>query len=167
MDAIINERKKHQWQNEAQQQNIVLSKLEKKLRKTLIAASFSENFPIFRVSAQNGRGIQELLNGMKNEIHIPVRLPEKLLVMYIDHYISIRGQGTICTGTIVQGQLKINDLIELPAIGEQRKVKSLQMSKRPVLLWVTGWEFALHLFHGVYLMPMMFTFRSLCLFPKP
>uniref|UniRef100_A0A1A9VU31 Tr-type G domain-containing protein n=1 Tax=Glossina austeni TaxID=7395 RepID=A0A1A9VU31_GLOAU len=117
---------------EAQQQNIVLSKLEKKLRKTLIAASFSENFPIFRVSAQNGQGIQELLNGMKNEIHIPVRLPEKPLVMYIDHCFSIRGQGTICTGTIVQGQLKINDLIELPAVGEQRKVKSLQMFKRPV-----------------------------------
>lgn len=40
--------------------------------------------------------------------------------------------GTICTGTIAQGQLKINDFIELPAIGEQRKVKSLQMFKRPV-----------------------------------
>uniref|UniRef100_A0A1B0FDH4 Tr-type G domain-containing protein n=1 Tax=Glossina morsitans morsitans TaxID=37546 RepID=A0A1B0FDH4_GLOMM len=117
---------------EAQQQNIVLTKLEKKLRKALMAASFSENFPIFRVSAQTGQGIQELLNGMKNEIHIPVRLPEKPLVMYIDHCFSIRGQGTICTGTIVQGQLKINDFIELPAIGEQRKVKSLQMFKRPV-----------------------------------
>ncbi|KAL9917002.1 eukaryotic translation elongation factor, selenocysteine-specific isoform 1-T3 [Glossina fuscipes fuscipes] len=123
---------------ETQQQTIVLTKLEKKLRKALIAASFTENFPIFRVSAQNGQGIQELLNGMKNEIHIPVRLPEKPLVMYVDHCFSIRGQGTICTGTIVQGQLKINDFIELPAIGEQRKVKSLQMFKRPVQSAVMG-----------------------------
>uniref|UniRef100_A0A1A9X4Z9 Tr-type G domain-containing protein n=1 Tax=Glossina brevipalpis TaxID=37001 RepID=A0A1A9X4Z9_9MUSC len=121
-----------------QQQSSVLRKLESKLRKTLLAAGFIEDIPIFHVSAQSRQGIQELLDGMKNEIHIPTRQAEKPLVMYVDHCFSIRGQGTVCTGTIVQGQVKVNDFVELPAIREQRKVKSLQMFKRPVQSAIMG-----------------------------
>ncbi|TMW43892.1 hypothetical protein DOY81_011026 [Sarcophaga bullata] len=40
---------------------------------------------------------------------------------------TLAATSTICTGTIVQGNVNVNDNIELPLIKEQRKIKSLQM----------------------------------------
>ena len=36
--------------------------------------------------------------------------------MAVDHCFSIRGQGTVMTGTILQGSLAINDTVEIPAL---------------------------------------------------
>lgn len=40
--------------------------------------------------------------------------------------------GTICTGTIVQGNMKVGDCVELPTLNEQRKIKSIQMFRKTV-----------------------------------
>lgn len=34
----------------------------------------------------------------------------------IDHCFSIKGQGTVMTGTVLAGQVKVNDSIELPEL---------------------------------------------------
>lgn len=36
--------------------------------------------------------------------------------MAVDHCFSIRGQGTVMTGTILQGSLAVNDTVEIPAL---------------------------------------------------
>lgn len=36
------------------------------------------------------------------------------------------------TGTVLGGSVKLNDTIDLPALGKQFKVKSMQMFKKPV-----------------------------------
>lgn len=36
--------------------------------------------------------------------------------MAVDHCFSIRGQGTVMTGTILQGSLAINDVVEIPVL---------------------------------------------------
>lgn len=36
--------------------------------------------------------------------------------MAVDHCFSIRGQGTVMTGTILQGSLAINDIVEIPVL---------------------------------------------------
>jgi len=49
----------------------------------------------------------------------------------IDHCFPIKGMGTVLTGTCLNGSVKVNDMIEFPALGNlQRKVKSMQMFKR-------------------------------------
>jgi len=50
----------------------------------------------------------------------------------IDHCFPIRGQGTVLTGTVLSGTAKINSVIEFPTLAVQRKVKSMQMFRRPV-----------------------------------
>ncbi|XP_037826139.1 selenocysteine-specific elongation factor [Lucilia sericata] len=117
---------------EATQKVALLKKLETKLRKTLAATRFGDSFPLFAVSALNGEGIKDLLEGIKSNAFLPQRDVEKPLLMYVDHCFSIKGQGTICTGTIVQGSVNVNDNIELPLIKEQRKIKSMQMFRQPV-----------------------------------
>jgi selenocysteine-specific elongation factor len=36
------------------------------------------------------------------------------------------------TGTILSGQVKVGDLIELPQLKQDKKIKSMQMFKKPV-----------------------------------
>ena len=50
----------------------------------------------------------------------------------IDHCFQIKGQGTVLTGTVLSGQVRVGDTIELPALRQEKKVKSMQMFRTPV-----------------------------------
>ena len=52
----------------------------------------------------------------------------------IDHCFAIKGQGTILTGTVLKGSASVNDTIELAGLRLKKKIKSIQMFKRPVQL---------------------------------
>ena len=54
------------------------------------------------------------------------------LLFAVDHCFSVRGQGTVLTGTVLQGHLAVGQTVELPALAAQKKVKSMQMFRRPV-----------------------------------
>ena len=53
---------------------------------------------------------------LKKQTYLPQRDPGGDLLMAVDHCFSIRGQGTVMTGTILQGSLAINDTVEIPAL---------------------------------------------------
>lgn len=53
---------------------------------------------------------------LKKQTYLPRRDPGGDLLMAVDHCFSIRGQGTVMTGTILQGSLAINDTVEIPAL---------------------------------------------------
>jgi selenocysteine-specific elongation factor len=55
-----------------------------------------------------------------------VRETSKPFLMAVDHCFNIKGQGTIATGTVLQGVVKINDVVEFPSLRETKKVKSIQ-----------------------------------------
>lgn len=50
----------------------------------------------------------------------------------VDHCFPIRGRGTVLTGTCLSGSANVNDVIEFPKLGIDRKIKSMQMFKRQV-----------------------------------
>ena len=59
------------------------------------------------------------------------KLTEKMkgdqgFVMLADHCFNIKGKGSIFTGTITQGSVQLNTLVNIPAYSIQRKVKSIQ-----------------------------------------
>lgn len=58
--------------------------------------------------------------------------PEDFL-MLVDHCFSIRGQGTVFTGTVQSGVVSVGDTIYLPAHQVSKKVKSLQVFKQSVV----------------------------------
>jgi len=66
--------------------------------------------------------------GVPERLHRP---PGPLLVA-VDHCFAIRGQGTVLTGTVLQGSVKVGDTVEIPELRLQRKVRSIQMFKAPV-----------------------------------
>jgi len=63
---------------------------------------------------------------------LPRRSDEGPFLMSIDHCFPIKGQGTVLTGTILSGCVKVNETVEIPELKLQKKVKSLQVM--PLLL---------------------------------
>lgn len=51
--------------------------------------------------------------------------------MAVDHCFSIRGQGTVMTGTVLQGSLAINDTVEIPALKVSRWKKNKKKTTTP------------------------------------
>lgn len=71
---------------------------------------------------------------LKEQTYLPKRDPKGDLLMAVDHCFSIRGQGTVMTGTILQGSLAVNDTVEIPVL----KVCSKSLAMTLVNLWITG-----------------------------
>jgi selenocysteine-specific elongation factor len=53
-------------------------------------------------------------------------------LMYVDHCFAVKGQGTVLTGTVLDGTVKVGDEVTLPDYQQQRRVKGLQMFRKPV-----------------------------------
>lgn len=65
-------------------------------------------------STKIGRGsIEALINAIDNSIPQPARLKDKPFLMPIEGVFSISGRGTVVTGRIEQGQLKLNEEVEI------------------------------------------------------
>ena len=114
--------------------------MKKRLLKTLETTKFA-GAPIIPVAAKPGGpdagaceavGVEKLIGLLTSSSYFPHRDPSGPLVFAVDHCFSIRGQGTVMTGTILKGSVAINDTIEIPSMKVSRKVKSMQMFKQPV-----------------------------------
>ncbi|XP_028261454.1 selenocysteine-specific elongation factor [Parambassis ranga] len=118
-----------------------IEKMTKRLQKTLENTRFRD-CPVIAVAAKPGgpdapdpeepQGVPQLIELLKKQAYLPQRDPGGDLLMAVDHCFSIRGQGTVMTGTILQGSLAINDTVEIPALKVTKKIKSVQMFRKPV-----------------------------------
>jgi selenocysteine-specific elongation factor len=107
--------------------------------KDLVAQTILEDAPIIEVSARTGAGLGELraalarLNARDRahasgrseaDMEPPVRVP-------IDRVFSIRGFGTVVTGTLISGVLRENDELTVAPGVRRVKVRGLQMHGSP------------------------------------
>ena len=60
------------------------------------------------------------------------------LVAYIDHCFKIKNKGTVATGTIMKGNLKINDEIFFPELSNKYMVKEIQIFRKSVKFAAKG-----------------------------
>ena len=114
--------------------------MKKRMLKTLENTRFA-NATIVSVAAKPGGndnqgdeviGISKLIECLNSNVYLPKRDSMGPLIYSVDHCFSIRGQGTVMTGTILNGCVSINDTIEIPALKISKKVKSMQMFRKPV-----------------------------------
>jgi len=66
--------------------------------------------------------IMELMKALDDYIPEPVRDVEKPFLMPIEDVFSIKGRGTVATGRIDRGVVKVNDEVEIVGIKATRKV---------------------------------------------
>jgi elongation factor Tu len=88
-----------------------------------------DNAPIIKGSALKALegdekyedAIMELVDAMDSYIEEPVRDMDKPFLMPIEDVFSIKGRGTVATGRIEQGVVKINDEVEIVGLKESQK----------------------------------------------
>jgi len=77
--------------------------------------------------------LAELVALIRDTTQLPVRRNvTRPLYLSVDHGFAIKGQGTVLTGTMLSGTLRVGDDVELPEFGVVRKVKSIQQFKHAV-----------------------------------
>ncbi len=65
--------------------------------------------------------IDELMDALDNYIPEPVRDVDKPFLMPVEDVFSIKGRGTVGTGRIERGRVKVGDEVEIVGLGETRK----------------------------------------------
>jgi len=98
-----------------------IQKMVKKMRATLSKTKFRDA-PIVAVAAKIGGhentasseaiGMDELIQTLKKMTYLPAREPNGDFVFAVDHCFSIKGQGTVMTGTVLNGSIKVNSVSE-------------------------------------------------------
>lgn len=106
--------------------------VEMEIRELLTKYEFpGDDTPIIRGSAlkalENPTGpdaepIVELLKALDDYIPQPERALDKPFLMSVEDVFSIKGRGTVATGRIDQGIVKINEEVEIVGIKDTRKV---------------------------------------------
>ena len=98
--------------------------VEMEIRELLEKNGYDENAPIIRGSAlkavegdaDNEKTILDLVQAMDDFFVDPKRETEKPFLMPIEDVFSIKGRGTVATGRIEQGIVKVNDPVEIIGI---------------------------------------------------
>ena len=110
----------------------MLSLVEDEAR-ALVAGSFLENAPVLAVSAKTGAGLDELRTQLTHlGRRVPPRSSDFTMRLPIDRSFSMRGFGTVVTGTLVSGQINEGDELELLPPGIKVRVRGLQVHGQAV-----------------------------------
>lgn len=51
---------------------------------------------------------------LADNVFRPVRDPKGPFLFSVDHCFAIRGQGTVMTGTVLNGSVKVNEVLSKP-----------------------------------------------------
>src|SRR3989449_5185959 len=108
----------------------ILELVELEVRELLSKYEFpGDDIPVVKVSAlkalegdaQWEDSITKLMDAVDTYIPVPERALDKPLLMPIEDVFSIEGRGTVVTGRIERGQVKINEEVEMVGINDTRK----------------------------------------------
>ncbi|MFN2514360.1 MAG: selenocysteine-specific translation elongation factor, partial [Pyrinomonadaceae bacterium] len=80
----------------------------------LVAGSFLEGAPMLAVSAKTGLGLAELKSALHDvATRVPARSTDSVTRLPIDRAFTMKGFGTVITGTLVTGQIAVGDELQL------------------------------------------------------
>ena len=107
----------------------MLDLVEMEMRDLLSQYDFEEDTPFVRGSALGGLNgvaewedkIMELMEACDTWIQEPIRDVEKPFLMPVEDVFSITGRGTVATGRIETGIVKVGDEVQLLGLGEDKK----------------------------------------------
>jgi elongation factor Tu len=114
--------------------------VEMDIRELLAKYDFDENAPIIKGSATKALegsaadedAVMELVKAMDDYVPEPKRDLDKPFLMAIEDVFSIKGRGTVATGRIEQGSVKVNDDVEIVGVRDTQKsvVTGIEMFKK-------------------------------------
>ena len=119
----------------------LLELVELEVRELLSKYDFpGDDIPVVRVSALKalegdkdaGDGVVKLMDAVDSYIPLPERPVDKPFMMPIEDVFSIEGRGTVVTGRIERGLIKVNEQVEIVGIKDTSKtvVTGVEMFKK-------------------------------------
>ena len=94
----------------------------------LVAGSFLEGAPIVPVSSRTGAGLKELKEALLAVASgVPPRSAETVARLPVDRAFTMRGFGAVVTGTLVSGEIREGDEMELLPAGLRVRVRGVQV----------------------------------------
>jgi elongation factor Tu len=108
----------------------LLELVELEVRELLNRYEFpGDDTPIIRVSALKSldgdpeaeAGIMKLVEAMDEYFPLPTRITDRPFLMPIEDVFGIKGRGTVVTGRVERGSLKVGEEIEIIRFGDVRK----------------------------------------------
>ena len=99
----------------------------------LVRGTFLEGAPILAVSAKTGVGLPELRAALRTlALGVPARAADQLPRLPIDRVFTVKGFGTVITGTLMTGRVAVDERVEVYPRGVQAKIRGLQTHGQPV-----------------------------------
>jgi selenocysteine-specific elongation factor len=98
-----------------------------------IQGTFLEKSPIVPASSVNGQGIPEFINTLDElSQKVPERQPQSIFRLPIDRVFTMKGFGTVITGTLISGRVQVGESIEIYPAGITSKVRGIQVHNQSV-----------------------------------
>ena len=111
-----------------------------------VADTFLAGAPIVPVSVKTGAGLAELRAALAELARaVPPKDPDRTARLPIDRVFTVKGFGTVVTGTLVAGRLAIDEKVEVYPRGVQSKVRGLQVHGHAVERATAGQRTAVNL----------------------
>jgi len=119
----------------------ILELVEMEVRELLSLYEFpGDDAPVVQVSALKalegdatwGQTVLDLMDAVDANVPEPVRDLDKAFLMPVEDVFTITGRGTVITGKIERGQVKVNDEVEIVGIRDKQKttVTGIEMFRK-------------------------------------
>jgi len=114
--------------------------------RTFLTGTFMEGAPVLPVSALTGSGIPELLAALdRSAFEIGAKSDAGLFRLPVDRVFSIRGFGTVVTGTLVSGSIAVGEEVVILPGRTVSRVRGLQIHNQAVGAAESGQRTAVNL----------------------
>ena len=101
--------------------------------RTFLKGSFLEDAPMVRVSSATGEGLSEFLEALgKLCAVVPERSSSGLFRLPVDRVFTMKGFGTVITGSLVSGRVRVADTVMIYPSRIQAKIRGIQVHNQPV-----------------------------------
>ena len=122
-----------------------LAMVEEEVKERLKGTSLS-GAPVIPVSSVTGAGIESLMSALETAAsQAAERKAEPACRLYIDRAFVLTGQGTVVTGTLLGGNIREGDRLELLPAAVQVKAKKVEVHDKPVQIAERGQRVAFNL----------------------
>ncbi len=101
--------------------------------RNLFTGSMLADAPILGVSARTGQGMAELRNEIDKMVHsLPVKPDYNRPRLPVDRVFQLPGIGTVVTGTLLDGEFRVGEQVEILPSKKNGRIRELQIHQKKV-----------------------------------
>src|SRR5262249_23755334 len=111
-----------------------------------VRGSFLEGVPIVPVSSRTGAGIEQLKSELlKLAESTPPKIVDAIPRLPVDRAFSVKGFGTVVTGTLIAGELTVGEEVQVFPDGPKTRIRNLQVHGKDTERALAGQRTAVNL----------------------